>query len=128
MHAERTRQRGFTLIEVLIAFAIFALSVGALFELFSGATRRVRQAESSEMVWLTAQSLLSERRVRPTPWPEEEAGERSGIHWRILTQPYDAGTNPASVWKAFLVRVEVADGASRRTAELQSVEMARIVP
>ena len=128
MHAERRGQGGFTLIEVLVAFAIFALSVGALLELFSGATRRIRQAESTEMVWLTAQSLLSERRIRQPPWPEEEEGERSGTRWRIVTQPYDAGVDSGAVWKAFLVRVEVSDRASHRTAELQSVELARVVP
>lgn len=129
MRASLAHQRGFTLIEVLVAFAIFALSIGALFELFSGATRRARQAEESEMLWLTAQSVLSERRVRPAPWPEEEKGERSGIEWRVITQPYeDAGVNPASPWKMFLVRVDAAEHGSRRSVELQSVEFARMGP
>ncbi|MEJ1962975.1 MAG: type II secretion system protein [Gammaproteobacteria bacterium] len=128
MRSSLARQRGFTLIEVLVAFAIFALSVGALFEVFAGATRRARQAEVSEMLWLTAQSVLSERRVRPAPWPEEEKGERSGTQWRVITTPYDSGAEALSPWKAFLVRVEVADSASRRNVELLSVELARIVP
>lgn len=128
MRGNPARQRGFTLIEVLVAFAIFALSIGALFELFSGATQRSRQAEDSEMLWLTAQSVLSERRVWPAPWPEEEKGERSGIQWRVITKPYDAGANPASPWKAFLVQIEAADSGSRRTVELQSVELARMGP
>jgi len=128
VHPSLARQRGFTLIEVLIAFAIFALSVGALFELFAGATRRTRQAEANEMLWLTAQSVLAERRVRPAPWPEEEKGEGSGTQWRVLTQPFESGAEASSPWKAFLVRVEVADSASRRSVELQSVELARITP
>ncbi|MEJ0037693.1 MAG: type II secretion system protein [Gammaproteobacteria bacterium] len=127
MRASRQRQQGFTLIEVLVAFAIFALSVGALFELFAGALRRARQAESTEMLWLTAQSLLSERRARPGPWPEEEAGERSGAQWRIETRPYDAGADNASSWKALLVSVNVADAGSRRSVDLQSVELSRRV-
>jgi type II secretory pathway pseudopilin PulG len=110
---------------VLVAFAIFALSAGALFELFAGATRRARQAESTEMLWLTAQSLLSERRVRAPPWPDEEHGKWAGIQWRILTKPYDAGTDSSFSWKAFLVSVEVTDSASRRVVDLQSVELAR---
>lgn len=128
MRRSFARQRGFTLIEVLVAFAIFALSVGALFELFAGATRRTRQAEASEVLWLTAQSVLAERRVHPGPWPEEEKGERSGTQWRVLTQPFDTGAEAASPWQVFLVRVEVADNASRRSIELQSVELAKIAP
>ena len=128
MRSSLARQRGFTLIEVLIAFAIFALSIGALFELFAGATRRARQAQASEVLWLTAQSVLAERRVHPAPWPDEEKGERSGTQWRVLTKPYESGAGTSSSWKAFLVRVEVADSASRRTVELQSVELARITP
>lgn len=128
MRPSLARQRGFTLIEVLVAFAIFALAIGALFEVFSGATRRARQAENMEVLWLTAQSVLSERRVRPAPWPEEEKGERSGIEWRLLTESYDAGANPASSLKAFMVRVEATETGSRRTVELQSVELARVGP
>jgi general secretion pathway protein I len=122
-------QRGFTLIEVLVAFAIFALSVGALFELFAGATRRTRQAEGTEMLWLAAQSVLSQRRIQQAPWPEEEKGVHSGMHWHVVTEPYESADNASSSsWKLFVVRVQVTDDISRRSVELQSVELARIEP
>jgi general secretion pathway protein I len=102
------RQSGFTLLEVLVAFVIFALSVGALYESFAGSLRRTLKAEAEERAWLSAQSLLAEIRVRPAPWPAEEEGvTRTGLDWKRSTSPFPSGTDPKSSWQAYQVVIEV---------------------
>ena len=129
MAAERCLQRGFTLIEVMVAFAVFALCVGAIFEVFAGATRRAEKARETEQRWLAAQSVLSELRARPAPWPAEEEGRAStGEPWRLLVQPFDAGTDERHPWKAYSVSVNVGSGRSRAEVTLKSIELARSAP
>lgn len=128
----RSASRGFTLIEVMVAFAIFALSVGAIFEVFAGATRRAERARENEQLWLTAQSVLSELRTRAAPWPEQEEGQQNGalaaVSWHFAVEPFDAGTNPDYPWKAYLVTVRVGSISNHRDVTLKSVELARAVP
>ena len=127
-----SRSRGFTLIEVMVAFSIFALSVGAIFEVFAGATRRAERARENEHLWLTAQSVLSELRVRAAPWPRQDEGSQSiagaDVNWQLTVAPFDTEANPDFPWKAYLVTVHVGSQTSRRDVTLRSIELARAAP
>jgi prepilin-type N-terminal cleavage/methylation domain-containing protein len=126
--ANARQQSGFTLLEVLVAFAIFVLSVGALYESFAGSLQRTLKAEVEERAWLTAQSLLTEIRVRSAPWPAEEEGETStGLYWKRSTTPYPTNSDPGSLWQAYQVVIEVhphsrvAGNVALRSVELVDV-------
>ena len=56
----RSGQRGFTLIEVIIAFALLALALTLLLGSLSGAARQVRNANDAGRAALHAQSLLAQ--------------------------------------------------------------------
>ena len=120
-----SRQSGFTLLEVLVAFAIFALSVGALYESFAGSLRRTLKAEVEGRAWLSAQSLLTEIRVRPAPWPAEEEGVTgTGLDWKRYTSPYPSGTDPKSSWQAYQVVIEVhPHSKTAGMVRLRSIEL-----
>jgi general secretion pathway protein I len=124
------RQRGFTLIEVTIAFVIFALCAAVLYDAFAGAQRRSAQARDREEALLIAQSLLAQQRVAPPPWSAENAGSSGEAwSWNIQVAPFNAGIAPDFPWRAFLVTVRVRPRAApSREAVLQSVELARAVP
>jgi general secretion pathway protein I len=123
-------QRGFTLIEVVVAFAIFTLAVGAIYESFAGAVRRSARAGARDRELLVAQSLLSQLRTSPAPWKAEESGRlEGGWRWRMEIAPLDAASNERSPWRAFAVTVHVLDerdGASE--VSLRSVELAAVLP
>jgi type II secretion system protein I len=123
-------QGGFTLIEVVVAFAIFTLAVGAIYESFAGAVRRSAQADVRDQELLVAQSLLSQLRTSPAPWKAEDSGSlEGGWHWRTEVAPFDAAANERSSWRAFAVTVHVSserDGAIE--AVLHSIELGRVVP
>ena len=55
-----SRQRGFTLLEALVATAVLGASVAALLGLFSGALRNAARIEAPERALLLGQSKLNE--------------------------------------------------------------------
>ena len=130
MIARHRRQTGFTLIEVVVAFAIFAMTIGALYESFTGALRREAQAQEREQALLVAQSVLEQLRVRPGPWSTEDSGTVSGgWRWRAQVAPFDKTQNEHSPWRAFAVTLNVArQGSDTRETTLRSVELVRSRP
>lgn len=125
---QQRRQQGFTLIEVVVAFAIFALAIGALYESFAGAVRRNAQAHVRNQELLVAQSLLAQLRTSPAPWKTQDSGSLAGgWHWRMEVAPFDATTNERSPWRTFAVTVHVAsDGDAAGEVALCSVELVRV--
>jgi len=121
------RQRGFTLIEVVVAFAILALSLGALYESFGGSLRRASTASKRELAALRAESLLAEFRGSGGLAPQPRSGRDSeGHEWRITSKPYPAELAERSAWSAETVTVEVSWGTSaERSVKLETVELLR---
>ena len=83
--------RGFTLLEVMLAFVIFALSFATVLEIMAGSMRSVKRASEDTEVALFAQSIMD---LVGTEIPIEE-GEFSGTgmdryQWRLDIYLYDA--------------------------------------
>lgn len=68
------RSKGFTLLEVMLAFVVFALSFAAVLEIMAGSMRSVARASDDTDVALLAQSLMD---IVGTEIPIEE-GSFSG--------------------------------------------------
>jgi general secretion pathway protein I len=88
----RQNARGFTLLEVMVAFVIFALSFATVLEIMAGSMRSVRRAADDTEVALFAQSLMD---LVGTEIPIEE-GEYGGTgmdryDWEMGITFYDAG-------------------------------------
>lgn len=91
--------RGYTLIEVIVAFALLALALTMLLGSLSGAARQVHWADGAGRATLYAQSLLDQAGVGAPL----QAGSRSGdfedgrYRWTLDVHPYvEAGaTKPA---------------------------------
>ncbi len=67
--------RGFTLIEVVVAFVILALSLGVLLNVFSTGLRTARTSEAYTMATLLAQSKLAAVGVEAPLVEGETAGQ-----------------------------------------------------
>ena len=59
MRASQRHQQGFSLVEILVAFMILAMSLTVIFRIFSGGMRNVALAEDYAQAVLVAQSQLS---------------------------------------------------------------------
>lgn len=125
----RRHCRGFSLLEVLVAFTILAMLLGALFQVFSTALHAARSGDGYTRATVIAQSRLAEIGVEHPPGE----GVTSGItgddyHWRIIIGAYvddqlpvtDGGLRPLSV----NVEVYWEEGGSTRTVTLSSMLLA----
>ncbi|MET4616606.1 general secretion pathway protein I [Stenotrophomonas sp. 2619] len=83
-------QRGYSLLEVIVAFAVLALALTLLLGSLSGASRQIKQADLRSRAVLHAQSLLA---VTGVVEPLQD-GERSGewedgrYRWQLQVTPY----------------------------------------
>jgi len=82
------RQHGYSLIEIIVAFAILALGLTLLLGTLSGATRQVRQAGDAGRAALHAQSLLDEFGERPAVGAREGELDAGRYRWRLEVAPW----------------------------------------
>ena len=93
LHSSRpghNASRGFTLLEVMLAFVIFALSFATVLEIMAGSMRSVRRASDDTEVALFAQSIID---LVGTEIPVEE-GAYSGtgmdrFQWQLEIYLYE---------------------------------------
>ncbi len=83
-------QRGYTLLEIIVAFAVLGLALSLLLGTLSGGTRQVRWAADSGRAVLHAQSLLDEVGVGEVLAPGRRDGEFEGgrYRWVLDVAPY----------------------------------------
>ena len=84
------RQRGFTLIEVIIAFALLALALTLLLGSMSGAAKQIRNADDAGRATLHAQSLLAQVGSGEVLKLATRQGdfEEGRYHWLLEITPY----------------------------------------
>jgi general secretion pathway protein I len=78
------RQRGFSLVELIAAFVIFALAFGMLMQILSGSLRNTRQSADYTQAALWAQSLLDIQGVGETLRDRDDGGNFDDKYsWRL---------------------------------------------
>lgn len=127
-------QRGFTLLEVVVAFALLALALTLLLGAMSLASRQVRDSGDASRAVLHAQSLLAQVGVGEVLAPGEREGEfeRGRYRWKLRMELYDdpdaiasaSGGTAASALLQLKLDVEWGKGASQHL----SWETLRLVP
>ncbi len=109
----RTRERGFTLLEVVVAVAIASLALVGLFDAASGGLFSVDTAAHAEEALQRAQSHLAaigrDAALVTGDWSGNDGG---GYRWRILVQPVAQRQGVA------------LDGVTPQITALYSVEVA----
>lgn len=140
--------RGFSLLEVLVAFVILALVLGTLMEIFSGGLRNVSLAGEYQRAVLLGQSKLAAVGIESPLAEGESQGEFDPIYrWQIVIKPFqDNQMEPgepaapaapgapepvAAVLPVTLLEVEIrvlwGAGDQSRTISLNAVRLANKV-
>lgn len=125
--------RGYTLIEVLVAFAVLALALTVLLGTLSGATRQVRWSDDSGRAALHARSLLAQAGVGEVL----EAGRREGeldagrYRWQLDVAPWEDPQQAAGPLAdpfgprlmALRLTVEWGEGGPRERLQVESLRL-----
>lgn len=90
----RNRSNGFSLIEILVAFAIMAMSLAVLYRAMGGGIRDVGGLHQRQRAAMLAQSLL-QTGDDVLPGDRGRQGVEEGLVWRISVQPYATETAAA---------------------------------
>ena len=127
-----SRDRGFTLIEVLIAFVIAALALGALVRATTGAIGATHIAGRTDEAVARAESHLAMLSGTMLADLDREGDEGDGFHWRIHIAA-DGAVAPARQFTGIppgtvtLYRVSVvvswSERGRSRAVELDSVRL-----
>lgn len=90
-------QSGFTLIEVIVAFAVLALALTLLLGTLSGASRQVRWADDAGRASLYAQSFIDQLGVGEALAPGRQEGgfENGRFRWQLDVAPWRDPAQPA---------------------------------
>ena len=87
---QQRQQSGFTLLEILVAFTLMAMTFGTIMQIISGSAKNAVKASNSTRVAMLAQSKMDELGL----FEKLEEGSNSGDFddnnsWELLIEPYD---------------------------------------
>jgi general secretion pathway protein I len=120
------RNRGFTLIEVIIAFAILGMTLSTLYGVFSTTLARARHEARLNEAVSVSQSLLSRAGVE---WPLTESpvrGELNGYDYEVTQEVVNAPAGqPALTQPIVRVTASVAwsDPAGQRNVSISTLKL-----
>ena len=83
----KANDQGFTLIEVLVAFAILSVAIISSFQIFSDGLRQIKTAEQRSAEISAARAVLDQFISRPNLNIREEVGLTGSLKWKIVVVP-----------------------------------------
>lgn len=124
MHRFRARQRGFSLLEMVVAVAILGLTLGALYQATAGATRNLRTDERYAYAVELARSLMAANSRVPSAGLREGGETAGGFRWEVIARPVNRPRGSGFAdggLQAIEVSVAWPDGPRQRKVQLHSV-------
>jgi general secretion pathway protein I len=129
-------ERGFSLIEAIVALAIVGLALGAIAGVFSTGLQGNRTAEEVDAALALAESKLTEAEAIAILRPGHSEGVFAGRYqWRLVVAPYQdetAGSDDklAATFQLFRIEAIAAwyDGLRQRQISLATIRLAPVPP
>ncbi|MDR0770321.1 MAG: type II secretion system GspH family protein [Burkholderiales bacterium] len=110
---QTARARGFSLLEVLVAFVVLALVGTVLFQLFGGAINNAASADAWSRAVQVAQNQLAQASMAQSLSATTTSGQDGDVRWELRVEPYTPmalegeTTQPAESLTLVLYRLQV---------------------
>jgi prepilin-type N-terminal cleavage/methylation domain-containing protein len=109
-------QKGFSLIEVVVALAIVALMLGAIYQVSNGAVRSTVRTDNYLRALAMAQSRLAEASAMPVLKVGTVLGSSDGVAWSRSIKPF-AAPPPTPETRVYQVSVTATRSGSKVTLD-----------
>jgi general secretion pathway protein I len=119
-----TGQRGFSLLELLVAFSIMAMALGLLYRAAGGSVRTVGDTERNGYAVVLAQSLMASYDAVPEAGINI-GGESAGLTWQVRSEPYATALKGPDIRPLHQLSVLVRWGSADKSRQL---ELATLLP
>lgn len=121
------REKGFTLLEVVVALAILGLSLGVLFGIFSQSVARTHANTMRENERLLAATLLQQA-LRPDHIPADNSGRTdNGLVWQLRAFPFGSEDDTHN-WPESAIKVVVTVSRSDQPGDHVTLSTLRLGP
>jgi len=105
-----TRQRGFTLVEIVVAFVLLSLVLATSYQLFSTGLARASELDDYSRALEIAQTQIAQASVGEQFEEGQSSGESDDqrFRWMVTISRYDEGIDPDKKMLASLYPVKIA--------------------
>ena len=126
-------QRGFSLIEILVAFSIMALTLGVLLRIFGGAGRIAASSDEYSRAIIVAESMFATLGIETPLQPGETHGEiNDEYRWTLRVDPYpmdeSQGVNMGYKPYWVVLSIEWGDAEDPRAFDLTTLRLLQNTP
>jgi general secretion pathway protein I len=112
---------GFTVVEVLVAFAIVTIVLAALYQTVAGAYRGYARVQVREQALALARAQLETVGIETPPQPGESTGTyTTGVAWRMTVEPVQTASY---MGRAFRVLLQVLDHGGQPLLRLETFKL-----
>lgn len=120
--AVNPKESGFSLLELLVAFAIMAMSLGLIYKSMGASTGSVRDLALHQQATMLAETLLNTRdSVTDQGW--NDSGEYASFSWRVTSQSFASTISAPEAVRLHEINITISwrEGIQSRQLELQTL-------
>ena len=116
------QQSGFSLLELLVAFTIMAMSLGLIYKSMGASARNVGDITLHQQASMLAESLLNTKdAVTDHGW--NESGMFNSFIWHVTSSPFQSAINSPQLIPLHEIRITISwsDGGGQRQLEARTL-------